>query len=171
MLWWRTTRKKKKKTAQQHSGTHEHTEHTSDRQHAQRSHSSQHHTHSRQHTAITEHEGKVHGHGRLQRRLRKPMISSSSAADVQPINCKSNVAPLAVTRTNGPWTHTSGDSYIYQLSLVSATATISAYFPCIVFDPQVLHGPKHNIVCCTPIRDGRGTAHWVEHAQLCLVKE
>ena len=40
----------KKKKAQKHSGTHEHTEHTSDRQHAQRSHSSQHHTHSRQHT-------------------------------------------------------------------------------------------------------------------------
>ena len=29
--------------------------------------------------AITEHEGKVHGHERLQRRLRKPMISSSAA--------------------------------------------------------------------------------------------
>ena len=28
------------------------TEHTSDRQHAQRSHSSQHHTHSRQHTQL-----------------------------------------------------------------------------------------------------------------------
>ena len=29
------------------------------------------------------------------------------------------------TRTNGPWTHTSGDNYIYHLSLVLATATIS----------------------------------------------
>ena len=58
--------------------------------------------------AITEHEAKVHGHGRLQRRLRKPMISSS-AADARPINCKSNVVPLAITRTNGPWTHTSDD--------------------------------------------------------------
>ena len=68
--------------------------------------------------AITEHEGKVHGHGRPQRRLRKPMISSS-AADARPINCKSNVVPLAIiTRTNGPWTHTSDDgSYIYQLHL------------------------------------------------------
>ena len=74
--------------------------------------------------AITEHEGKVHGHGRLQRRLRKPIISSS-AADARPINCKSNVVPLAITQTNGPWTHTSDDSYIYQLSLVLATATIS----------------------------------------------
>ena len=42
----------KKKTAQQHRGKHEHTEHTSDRQHAQRSHSSQHHTYSRQHTQL-----------------------------------------------------------------------------------------------------------------------
>ena len=67
--------------------------------------------------AITEHEGKVHGHGRLQRRLRKQIISSC-AADARPINCKSNVVPLSVTRTNGPWTHTSDDSYIYQLSLV-----------------------------------------------------
>ena len=43
---------KKNKNSKQHSGTHEHAEHTSDRQHAQRSHSSQHHTHSRQHTQL-----------------------------------------------------------------------------------------------------------------------
>ena len=64
--------------------------------------------------AITKHEGKVHGHGRLQRRLRKPMVSSS-AADSRPVNCKSNVVPLAITPTNGPWTHTSDDSYIYHI--------------------------------------------------------
>ena len=56
---------------------------------------------------------------------------SSSAADARPINCKSNVVPLAITRTNGPWTHTSDDSHIYQLSLVLATATMS--FCCFVF--------------------------------------
>ena len=33
--------------------------------------------------------------------------------------------PLAITRTFRPWTHTSDDSYIYQLSLVVATATLS----------------------------------------------
>ena len=33
--------------------------------------------------------------------------------------------PLAMTRTNGPWTHTSHDSYMYQLSLVVAIASIS----------------------------------------------
>ena len=36
--------------------------------------------------------------------------------------------PLAITSTFSPWTHTSDDSYIYQLSLVLATATVS-------FDP------------------------------------
>ena len=30
-----------------------------------------------------------------------------------------------MTRNNGPWTHTSGDSYMYQLSLVVAIASIS----------------------------------------------
>ena len=32
--------------------------------------------------------------------------------------------PLAITPTFTPWTHTSDDSYIYQLSLVLATATV-----------------------------------------------
>ena len=35
--------------------------------------------------------------------------------------------PLAITRTFSPWTHTSDDSYIYQLSLVLATATVSLF--------------------------------------------
>ena len=35
--------------------------------------------------------------------------------------------PLAITPTFSPWTHTSDDSYIYQLSLVLATATVSYY--------------------------------------------
>ena len=33
--------------------------------------------------------------------------------------------PLAITPTFSPWTHTSDYSYIYQLSLVLATATVS----------------------------------------------
>ena len=32
-----------------------------------------------------------------------------------------------ITRTFRPWTHTSDDSYIYQLLLVVATATVSLY--------------------------------------------
>ena len=33
--------------------------------------------------------------------------------------------PLEITPTFSPWAHTSDDSYIYQLSLVLATATVS----------------------------------------------
>ena len=33
--------------------------------------------------------------------------------------------PVAITPTFSPWTHTSDDSYIYQLSLVLATAIVS----------------------------------------------
>ena len=33
--------------------------------------------------------------------------------------------PLAIPPTFSPWTHTSDDNYIYQLSLVLATATVS----------------------------------------------
>ena len=33
--------------------------------------------------------------------------------------------PLAITPTFSPWTYTSDDSYIYQLSLVLTTATVS----------------------------------------------
>ena len=36
--------------------------------------------------------------------------------------------PLAITPTFSPWTYTSDDSYIYQLSLVLATATVSFLF-------------------------------------------
>ena len=34
--------------------------------------------------------------------------------------------PLGITPTFRPWTHTPDDSYIYQLSLVLATATVSS---------------------------------------------
>ena len=37
--------------------------------------------------------------------------------------------PLAITPTFSTWTHTSDDSYIYQLSLVLATATVSFLEP------------------------------------------
>ena len=35
-----------------------------------------------------------------------------------------------ITRTFRPWTHTSDDSYIYQLSPVVATATVSLFYYC-----------------------------------------
>ena len=47
------------------------------------------------------------------------------------INCKKSptgslppAVPLAITPTFRPWTHTFDDSYMYQLSIVVATATV-----------------------------------------------
>ena len=46
--------------------------------------------------------------------------------------------PFAITPTSSPWTHTSDDSYIYQLSLVLATATVSLFVSSICpIDPFV----------------------------------
>ena len=39
--------------------------------------------------------------------------------------------PLAITPTFRPCTHTSDDSYMYQLSLVVATATVSFHIACL----------------------------------------
>ena len=48
-----------------------------------------------------------------------------------------------ITRTFRPWTHTSDDSYIYQLSLVVATATVSfigwRFFFVVLSYPERLH--------------------------------
>ena len=70
------------------------------------------------------------------------------------INCKKSptgslppAVPLAITRTFRPWTHTSDDSYIYQLSLVVGTATVSfLLLRFFVFFFILLH------VCCTACR-------------------
>ena len=48
-----------------------------------------------------------------------------SIAKKSPTGSLPPAVPLAITRTFRPWTHTSDDSYIYQLSLVVATATES----------------------------------------------
>ena len=48
----------------------------------------------------------------------KSIVKKSPTGSLPP------AVPLAITRTFRPWTHTSDDSYIYQLSLV-ATATVS----------------------------------------------
>ena len=47
--------------------------------------------------------------------------------------------PLAITPTFSPWTHTSDDCYIYPLSLVLATATVSfhSFFSVRFFVPFV----------------------------------
>ena len=60
-------------------------------------------------------------------------MKSHPAADARPNQLQQKsptgslppAVPLAVTPTFRPWTHTSDDSYIYQLSLVVATATVS----------------------------------------------
>ena len=45
---------------------------------------------------------------------------------VPPKKCCIAICLLVSARTFRPWTHTSDDSYIYQLSLVVATATVSS---------------------------------------------
>ena len=60
-------------------------------------------------------------------------MKSHSAADTRPNQLQnksptgslSPAVPLEITRFNGPWTHTSDDSYMYRLSLVVAIASIS----------------------------------------------
>ena len=46
-----------------------------------------------------------------------------SIAKKSPTGSLPPAVPLAITPTFRPWTHTSDDSYMYQLSLVVATAT------------------------------------------------
>ena len=50
-------------------------------------------------------------------------------ANKSPTGSLPPAVPLAITPTFRPWTHTSDDNYLYQLSLVLATATVSyGYF-------------------------------------------
>ena len=51
--------------------------------------------------------------------------TTKSIAKKSPTGSLPPAVPLAITPTFRPWTHTSDDSYIYQLSLVVATATAS----------------------------------------------
>ena len=54
--------------------------------------------------------------------MTKSIAKKSTTGSVPP------AVPLAITPpTFSPWTHTSDDSYIYQLSLVVATATVSFF--------------------------------------------
>ena len=49
---------------------------------------------------------------------------SSTIHNKSPTGSPSPAVHLEMTRTNGPWTHTSDDSYMHQLSLVVAIASI-----------------------------------------------
>ena len=51
---------------------------------------------------------------------------TKSIAKKSPTGSLPPAVPLAIKRTFRPWTPTSDDSYIYQLSLVVATATVSS---------------------------------------------
>ena len=53
-----------------------------------------------------------------------------STANRSPTGSLPPAVPLAITPTSRPWTHTSEDSYFYQLSLVLATATVSLHIYC-----------------------------------------
>ena len=54
--------------------------------------------------------------------MTKSIVKKSTTGSLPP------AVPLAITPTFSPWTHTSDDSYIYQLSLVLATAIVSFLF-------------------------------------------
>ena len=49
-------------------------------------------------------------------------------ANKSPTSSLPPAVPLAITPTISPWTHTSDDIYIYELSLVVAAATLSSHF-------------------------------------------
>ena len=67
-----------------------------------------------------------------------------SAADARPNQLQQKsptgslppAVPLAITPTFRPWTHTSDDSYMYLLSLVVATATVSYLCPLTYARPR-----------------------------------
>ena len=61
--------------------------------------------------------------------------------------------PLAITPTFRPCTHTSDDSYIYQLSLVVATATVSFLFLVRYTLPRLWHSSAYFLLycCCTAV--------------------
>ena len=59
-------------------------------------------------------------------------VFSAVAGNQLPNQLQKRVLPALfhlITPTFSPWTHTSNDSYIYQLSLVLATATVSFLAP------------------------------------------
>ena len=71
--------------------------------------------------------------------------TTKSIAKKSPISSLPPAVPLAITPTFRPWTHTSDYSYIYQLSIVVATATVS--FPPGLHRNIGLH-PKRKICAC-----------------------
>ena len=82
-------------------------------------------------------------------------MKSHSAADARPSIAKKSptgslppAVPLAITPTFRPWTHTSDDSYFYQLSLVVATATVS-------FSPRVFSTRERRMAAVPTVAPGQ----------------
>ena len=73
-----------------------------------------------------------------------------------------------------PWTHTSDDSYIYQLSLVVATATVCIFRAKRVSNCYQVHARKKNLSVCVDVRLilvlvlGRQTVYGQNTVYLCL---
>ena len=66
-----------------------------------------------------------HGSWESTRRAFSTRCTTKSIAKKSTTGSLPPAVPHAITPTSSPWTHTSDDSYIYQLSLVLATATVS----------------------------------------------
>ena len=64
-------------------------------------------------------------HGSWERTRSAAVARPNQLQKKSPTGSLPAAVPLVITRTFRPWTHTSDDSYIYQLSHVVATATVS----------------------------------------------
>ena len=60
------------------------------------------------------------------------------------------------------WTHTSDDSYIYQLSLVVATATVSYQVSTLMLD--VSHAVEVLVLCLLVVKDSIHLLYFLYHA-------
>ena len=81
----------------------------------------------------------------LQGRAARVRCTTKSIAKKSTTGSLPPVVPLAITPTFSPWTHTSDDSYIYQLSLVSATATVSSISVISTLFSSLMLGVSHAV--------------------------
>ena len=81
----------------------------------------------------------------LQGRAARVRCTTKSIAKKSTTGSLSPAVPLAITPTFSPWTHTSDDSYIYQLSLVSATATVSSISVISTLFGSLMLGVSHAV--------------------------
>ena len=79
------------------------------------------------------------GHQHLRRY--PPQAKKSTTGSLPP------AVPLAITPSFRPWSHTSDDSYIYQLSLVIATATVSLLLLLLLLFSHQRMATVQSVVC------------------------